>query len=113
MLDPRFQASSAPIPSPDFAWHTAASDPAVNTAFNHNTCNGCHGGRTADDIPFQHVAAPTGGYYGAGSGPVRLSKVLNNPGHDDELGHRETGMEAVLCDRCASSGTGAGADAGY
>src|SRR5262249_50843294 len=53
-LDARFRASSAPIPSPDSAWHTPASDPAVNAAFNHNTCNGCHGGRAADDIPFQH-----------------------------------------------------------
>jgi len=111
-LDARFLASSAPIPSFDFAWHTAASDPAVNTAFNHNTCNGCHGGRTADDIPFQHVAGPvSNGYYDpSGASSVRLSKVLHNPGHDDELAHRERGMAAVLCTRC--NGTGGGADAG-
>jgi hypothetical protein len=109
-LDARFLASSAPIPTFDFAWHTAASDPAVNTAFNHNTCNGCHGGRTSDDIPFQHVAGPvSNGYYDpSGQTSVRLSKVLNNPGHDDELGRRERGMATVLCTSCGGAGGSTG-----
>jgi hypothetical protein len=102
LLDARFLAASAPLPTADFAWRTLARDPAVNAAFNQNTCNGCHGGRTADDVPFQHIAppAPTADYYGAATGPARISKYLNNPGHDDELGRRERALAALLCGPC-------------
>jgi hypothetical protein len=104
-LDARFLAASAPIPTPDFAWQTMATDPAVNAAFNKNTCNGCHGGRSEGDLPFQHIAPPAGVYYGPSNEPVRLSRFLNNPGYDDELGRRERVMAGDLCAVC-SGGTG-------
>ncbi len=105
-------AASAPIPTADFAWHTTASDATTAAAFNRNTCNGCHGGRTdAKDVPFQHVAPPnTVAFYGAGIGApsaARLSLFLNNPGHDDELGRREKLLAGYLCAACsAPAGTG-------
>jgi hypothetical protein len=102
-LDARFLAASAPMPTAGFAWQTLARDPAVNVAFNHNTCNGCHGGRAPDDVPFQHIAPAAGamGYYGAAAGPARVSKYLHNPGHDDELGRREAALAKVICGSCA------------
>ncbi|HEX4407048.1 MAG TPA: hypothetical protein VH560_19550 [Polyangia bacterium] len=103
LLDARFLAASAPMPTPGFAWQTLARDPAVNAAFNHNTCNGCHGGRAADDVPFQHIAPSAtvaSGYYAASAGPARLSKYLDNPGHDDELGRRESALATLICGRC-------------
>jgi hypothetical protein len=101
-LDARFLAASAPLPTPGFAWQTLARDPVVNAAFNHNTCNGCHGGRGPDDLPFQHIApaAAAAGYDGATAGPARVSKYLDNPGHDDELGRREAALAALICGRC-------------
>ncbi len=101
-LDARFLAASAPLPTASFAWQTLASDPAVNAAFNQNTCNGCHGGRAADDLPFQHIAPPAvaAGSYGAAAGPARLSRYLDNPGHADELGRREAALATLLCGRC-------------
>jgi hypothetical protein len=111
-LDARFLAASAPIPTPAFAWQTMATDPTVNTAFNRNTCNGCHGGRGDGDIPFQHVAPPAGGYYGPSTGAaVLLSHFLNNPGHDDELGRRERVMAGDLCAVCGGGGSGGGGGA--
>jgi hypothetical protein len=58
------------------------------------------------------VAGPvSNGYYDpTGQTSVRLSKVLNNPGHDDELGRRERGMATVLCTSCGGAG---GGGAGY
>jgi hypothetical protein len=98
-------AASAPIPTADFTWRTAARDPVVAAAFNRNTCNGCHGGRAGEgDLPFQHVAAQPGAYYGAGTGPgttARLSRFLHDPGRDDELGRRERVLAAALCTPCA------------
>ena len=104
LLDARFLSASAPLPTADFGWRTLARDPAVDAAFNHNTCNGCHGGRAADDVPFQHIApaATDADYYGAASGPARISKYLHNPGHDDELGRRERAMAALLCGPCGA-----------
>lgn len=101
-LDARFLAASAPMPTAGFAWQTMARDPAVNAAFNRNTCNGCHGGRAADDLPFQHIApaAASTGYYGTVAGPPRLSKYLDNPGHDDELGRREAALAKLICGQC-------------
>jgi hypothetical protein len=99
-------AASAPIPTADFSWRTSAHDAATATAFNHNTCNGCHGGRTDPaDVPFQHVAPPMTPYYSAAFGSAstaRLSRFLHNPGYDDELGHRERQLAAVLCTPCAA-----------
>ena len=52
-------AASAPIPSSDFAWRTTARNADAGAAFNRNTCNGCHGGRSSPmDVRFQHVAPP-------------------------------------------------------
>ncbi len=101
-LDARFLAASAPLPTAGFAWTTLARDPAVNAAFNRNTCNGCHGGRAPDDLPFQHIAPPATktGVYGAAAGPARLSRYLDNPGHDDELGRREAALAALICGKC-------------
>jgi hypothetical protein len=112
-------AASAPIPSADFAWQTSATDAATATAFNQNTCNGCHGGRTdPTDVPFQHVAPPaTMSYYGGGPGApsaARLSHFLNNPGHDDELGRRERLLAGYLCSSCGggTGGIGGGGSGG-
>ena len=107
-------AGSAPIPSVDFAWHTTATDSGAAAAFNQNTCNGCHGGRTdPTDVPFQHVAPPAAmTYYGSGAGAptaAHLSLFLHNPGHDDELGRREKLLASFLCTSCGASGGAGGA----
>jgi hypothetical protein len=102
-LPPQYIAASAPIPTPGFTWQTAARDPAVAAAFNSNTCNGCHGGRSPDDLPFHHIGPPASGYR-PGAGPAQLSRFLHNPGHADELGRRERTMGEVLCTRCGESG---------
>src|SRR5438477_575478 len=94
------RASRGPAPATTTPRSTAA--PAAPTAppSNRNTSNGCHGGRTdSADLPFQHVAPPTTmTYYGSSGGgsPVtaRLSRFLNDPGHDDELARRERQLAA-------------------
>jgi hypothetical protein len=112
LLPASMLAASAPIPTPDFSWHTTATDPATAAAFNQNTCNGCHGGRTdSTDVPFQHVAPPAAvSNYGGNPGApqaAQLSHFLNNPGHADELGRRETVLAGLLCASCtAAPGTG-------
>lgn len=134
LLPSSMLSASAPIPTADFAWHTSATDATAAAVFNHNTCNGCHGGRTDPaDLRFQHIAPPTTmTYYGSGAGaPVaaHLSLFLNKPNHDDELGRREKLLLGLVCAPCdgtsgeaearGSSGTravmgtaGAGAAAG-
>jgi len=109
-------ASSAPIPTADFSWHTGAADPATAAAFNQNTCNGCHGGRTdPTDIPFQHVAPPAATTaYGFGAGApaaAQLSHFLHNPGHNDELARRESVMAGLMCAVCSGTGGAGGAAA--
>jgi hypothetical protein len=106
-------AASAPIPSPDFSWHTSATDATTATAFNQNTCNGCHGGRTdPTDIPFQHVAPPaTTSNYGFSSGAptaAQLSHFLHNPGHNDELSRRESVMAGLMCAAACTATGGVG-----
>ena len=118
LLPASMLAASAPIPSSDFSWQTTATDAAAEAAFNQNTCNGCHGGRTdATDVPFQHVAPPASvSNYGGNPGApkaAQLSHFLNNPGHPDELGRRETLMAGLLCASCAVvPGTGGAGGAG-
>ncbi len=117
LLPPEMLSASAPIPTADFAWHISAMDAAAAAAFNHNTCNGCHGGRTdAADVPFQHVAPPTTmTYYGSGAGApaaAHLSLFLNNPGHDDELGRREKLLAGLLCATCGGATAGSGGNTG-
>ena len=101
-------AASAPIPSSDFAWRTTARNADAGAAFNRNTCNGCHGGRSSPmDVRFQHVAPPIDAVYGPTSSTftsARLSRFLHNPGYDDELGHRERKLAALLCTPCGASG---------
>lgn len=107
LLGPTMLAGAAAIPSADFAWR-APADPAAVVAFNRNTCNGCHGGRAAPgDLPFQHLAAAEGSYYGGGSpGQARLSRHLHTPGSDDELSRRAALLEATLCAPCGAPGNG-------
>jgi hypothetical protein len=96
-------AATAPIPSADFGWRTTASAAGAAAAFNHNTCNGCHGGRTDPaDVPFQHIAPPALSRYGSAAAP-RLSRFLHAPGYDDELGRRERQVATALCTPCGQA----------
>jgi hypothetical protein len=104
LLRPEMLAASALLPSADFSWRAPGTDPTVLAAFNRNTCNGCHGGRgQPGDLPFRHLAAPESeGPYetAAASVGVRISRFLDNPGHDDELGRRAALLETAACGMC-------------
>jgi hypothetical protein len=110
LLRPDMLAGSALLERPDFRWQAPGASPDVLDAFNANTCNGCHGGRTDDgDLPFQHVGLPpgpggssgSGAYYPASSGPARVSRYLHDPsGGYDELGRRARQLEETACGRC-------------
>src|SRR5205085_809556 len=46
LLRPDMLAGSALIPAADFAWRAPGADAEALAAFNRNSCNGCHGGRS-------------------------------------------------------------------
>jgi hypothetical protein len=104
-----FVAGAAEIPHAHFRWQAPGADPTLLAAFNRNTCNGCHGGRSLPgDLVFQHIAAGTGApatsYGPAGMGPARVSRFLDDPSADDELDARARALQAAACSPCEPAG---------
>lgn len=98
-------AATAPLPTADWTWAAPGADPARLRTFSQQTCNGCHGGRGTDPVPFQHVAAPqTASYYGAGpvAGPALVSRYLDDPDGEDELDRRSARLSRAACAVCAA-----------
>lgn len=111
LLPPNMLAGSAILEEADFSWQAPGADPDVLSAFNANTCNGCHGGRADPaDLPFQHVGSDPGNtpgspyYQSPAAGPARVSSYLHDPrGGEDELGRRGRMLEATACEACTSA----------
>jgi hypothetical protein len=95
-LSPSMQSAYALVPTKSFVWTAPGlNDEPALTAFNKNTCNGCHGGAGQPNaITFQHIAPPQAGYYTGGGGTQVSGFTVN------DLSRRAAIMKKLVCESC-------------